>query len=57
MSRALKLLLDLGCLGFLSSVVMDSYLWITQGYMIPCWTMAAMSTGMILLLQVLKRLI
>lgn len=53
--RALRIILDLGCLALLSSVVMDSYLWIAQGYLIPCWTMAVMSTGLILVFQVLKR--
>ena len=51
----LRRILDIGCLLLLTSVFMDSYLWISRGYLIPCWTMAAMSTGVIALLQVLKR--
>lgn len=55
MNKILGRVLDLGCLALLSSVVMDSYLWIARCYLIPCWTMAVMSAGLITLLQVLKR--
>jgi len=47
-------MIDVGCIGLASSVFMDSYFWVTGRYLIPCWTMAAMSLGMILLLQVVK---
>jgi hypothetical protein len=42
MSGALWLVLDIGYLGLISSVIMDSYLWMARGYLVPCWTMAAM---------------
>ena len=54
MRLPLSKVIDVACLGLASSVVMDSYLWVTQGYLIPCWTMAAMSLGVILLLQTIK---
>jgi len=55
MSRALKLALDLGSLGLLSSVILDTWLWLDRGYLVPCWTIAALSGGLIALFQVLKR--
>ncbi len=42
--------------GLLTSVAMDSILWLVCGYLIPCWTMAAMSLGLILLIFVLQKL-
>jgi len=53
----MKRLINIACLGLGTSVVMDSYLWMANGYLIPSWTMAAMSAGVILLLQVIKRLL
>lgn len=55
MSRVLRRILDIACLLALTSVVMDSVLWVVRQYMIPCWTLAAVSAGAIALLQVLKR--
>jgi len=52
-----NILIDLGCLMFMSSVIMDSYLWVATGYLIPCWTMVVMSGGIIILLQTIKKLI
>jgi len=52
-----KRVLDVACVLLLTSSIMDSYLWIANQYHVPCWTIAVMSTGFILLLQVLKRLI
>ena len=52
-----NILINLSCLALMSSVVMDSYLWVTTGYLIPCWTIAVMSGGIIILLQVMKGLI
>ena len=46
--------INLACLGLMTSVVMDSYLWVTGRHWIPSWTMAAMSAGMIMVLQVLR---
>jgi len=57
MGKWISRIINIGCLGLASSVIMDSYLWITKGYTIPCWTMAAMSFGMILMLQVIRHLI
>jgi len=54
MVKGLSRILDLASLLLLTSVVMDSYLWVSRQYLIPCWTMAAMSAGVIALLQVLK---
>jgi len=54
MGEGLSRILDLASLLLLTSVVVDSYLWFSRRYLIPCWTMAAMSAGMIALLQVLK---
>lgn len=54
MSRALSRILDIASLLLLTSVVMDGFLWVSRHYLIPCWTMAAMSAGVIILLQVLK---
>ena len=51
----LKRILDVACAILSSSVVLDTVLWFARGYMIPCWTMAAMSLGGILLLQAFKR--
>jgi hypothetical protein len=51
----LNRVVDFACLGFASSVVMDAYLWVTAGYLVPSWTIAAMSLGLIVLLQVFKR--
>jgi hypothetical protein len=51
----IKTILKLSCLGYLSSVIMDSYLWITGRHYIPSWTMAVMSGGMIVLIQALIR--
>ena len=53
----MNLILDVGCLALMTSVIMDTYLWITTGYQIPCWTMAVMSAGTIMMIQVIKRLI
>ena len=55
MARLLHRILDVDCLFLLTSVVMDSVLWIARQYLIPCWTIAAMSAGLIALLQALKR--
>jgi hypothetical protein len=52
---SLKRVLDFACIGFASSVVMDAYLWVTAGYLVPSWTIATMSLGLIILLQVFKR--
>ncbi len=54
-TRVFRRFLDVGCLLLLTSVLMDTYLWVSSRYMIPSWTMAAMSAGMIVLLQVLAR--
>ncbi len=54
-TEVLRRILNIGSLLLLTSVIMDSYLWISRRYMIPSWTMAAMSAGMIILLQVLSR--
>ena len=54
MKKWIKRTIDVGCIGLASSVFMDSVLWVTGRHWIPCWTMAAMSLGMILLLQVVK---
>ena len=54
MGKGLSRILDLASLLLLTSVVMDSYLWISSQYLIPCWTMAAMSAGVIALMQVVK---
>lgn len=50
-----KILINLASLLFLSSVIMDSYLWITQGFHVPSWTIALMSLGYIMLLQYIKK--
>ena len=47
--------LDISYLGLISSVIMDSDLWMARGYLVPCWTMAAISAGVICLFQMLKR--
>ena len=52
---SLNRVLDFACIGFASSVVMDAYLWVTAGYLVPSWTIATMSLGLIILLQVFKR--
>jgi len=57
MSRALRLVLDVGCLGLLSSVVLDTWLWFDRGYLVPCWTIAALSGGLIMVFQALRRMI
>jgi len=57
MSRALRLALDLGSLGLLSSVILDTWLWLDRGYLVPCWTIAALSGGLILVFQALRRMI
>lgn len=51
----LKTVINFACIGFASSVVMDAYLWVTAGYLVPSWTIATMSLGLIILLQVFKR--
>jgi len=50
----LGVLIHLASLALATSVVMDSYFWITKRYMIPSWTIAVMSLGIILLLQLLR---
>lgn len=55
MVKGLSRILDIASLLLLSSVVMDSVLWFSRQYLIPSWTMAAMSAGVIVLLQALKR--
>lgn len=49
-----SIVINLVCLGFLSSVIMDSYLWITKGFLVPSYTVAVMSFGFIVLLQYIK---
>jgi hypothetical protein len=51
----LKRVIDFACIGFASSVVMDAYLWVTARHWVPSWTIATMSLGLIILLQVFKR--
>lgn len=53
----IKIMLDIGCLLLLTSVIMDAYFWFLFGYMIPSWTMAVMSGGEIILLQLLRKYI
>ena len=55
MYKVLRGILDVGCLILLTSVVMDTFLWVSGKYLIPCWTMAVLSGGLIALLHVLKR--
>lgn len=50
----LGILIHLASLALTTSVIMDSYFWITKRYMIPSWTIAVMSLGMILLLQLIR---
>ena len=50
-------LINLASVGLATSVVMDSYLWMSERYMIPSWVVAVMSFGMILILQVVRVLI
>lgn len=50
----LGILINLASLALTTSVVMDSYAWITDRYMIPSWTIAVMSLGMIILLQIIR---
>ena len=51
----LKMVIDFACICFAISIVMDTYLWVTTKHWIPSWTIAIMSLGLIILLQVLKR--
>ena len=51
----LERVIDFACIGFASSVVIDAYLWLTAKHWVPSWTMAIMSLGLIILLQVFKR--
>jgi hypothetical protein len=47
--------LDLACMAFAISAIMDAYLWLVTGYMMPSWTMAEISFMYIVLMQILKR--
>ena len=53
--RIISHVLDLACIAFAISAIMNSYLWLVSGYQIPSWAMAQMSFMYILLLQVLRR--
>jgi len=50
----LGVLINLASIALASSVVMDSYFWMIDRYMIPSWTIAVMSVGVIILLQVIR---
>lgn len=50
----IKKFINLACIGLLSSVIMDTFLWFTHKYYIPCWTIGVISLSVIMLLQVLK---
>lgn len=36
------------------TVIMDLFLWVVSGYMVPCWTVSAFSLVIMLLLYVLS---
>lgn len=50
-----NLIINLACLSFLTSFIMDSYLWITKKFMVPSYTVALMSLGYIVLLLYVKK--
>ena len=51
-----KVLINFACVFFLSSVIIDSYLWITIKFHVPSYTLALMSLCFIFLLQYIKLL-
>ena len=44
------------CLLLFTCVIMDTFFWVNNGFMIPSWTMAVMSMGMITLFQIMKQI-
>lgn len=55
--KTIKSIIYIACFGFLICVIMDAYLWIISGYLIPSWTISVMSSGMILCLLVIAKLL
>jgi hypothetical protein len=53
----IKRLLDLACIALGTSVVLDPLLWVTKGYLVPSWTIGALSGGIIGLIQAIKWLL
>lgn len=53
--KGAKPLLDIVCIILAFSAFMDSVLWLTTAYTVPCWTITAMCIGVIMLLQVIKK--
>ena len=49
------MVIDFACMCFAISVVMDAYLWVTAKHWVPSWTIAIMSLGLIILLQVIRK--
>jgi len=55
--KVIKTILHITSAALMTSVIMDTYLWLTTGYTIPSWTIAAMSAGCITLIEVIAKLI
>ena len=55
--RYLDLFLNIASLLLMTAVIMDTLVWFTMRYTIPSWTMAVMSAGVIVLIQVMRKLI
>jgi hypothetical protein len=53
--KEVKSLLDVACIILAFSAFIDSALWLTIAYTIPCWTITAMCIGVIMLIQVIKK--
>ena len=52
----IRRLLDIACIGLCTSVVIDPILWATKRYLVPSWTIGVLSAGIIVLIQVIKKL-
>ncbi len=55
--RLIQLTIDVGTILLFISFVLDLVLWATINYYIPSWTISLMSLGIIIILQVLRRIL
>ncbi len=53
-SKLLKAVIDVAIVILSFSAILDLMLWFTIHYHIPCWTIAALSIGAVLLLCAIK---